>query len=88
MENLRQLFVNGKATTLFFTDSTDLICEWFNNPLSSNIEDHIPFLNEAWSCYAIKGSENTITISGSYGDIVELVLEKVSSVKICLNSLI
>lgn len=87
MKNLRQLFVNGKATTMFFTDSTDLICEWFNDPLSSNIEDHIPFLNEAWSCSATKGGENEITISGDE-DLVELVLEEVKSVKICVNSLI
>jgi len=78
---MKQLFINGKATTLFFNDedSNERIAEWINFRMHDSDN---PFnLNEDWSARADHMFDDTIHISGDE-DMVEITLEKLTPINI------
>ena len=73
---MKQLFVNGKATVLFFnsTASYDDIFEWVHEKVMFS-EDNIFNLNEQHSC-SVNSSDEGILICGDE-DCVKIVIENI-----------
>jgi len=80
---MKQLFINEKATTLFFeTDiSFDEIFQWIFKQVMFS-ESNIFNLSEKHSCCLDNGnSENEVVISGDE-DFVTITIEEITPVKI------
>jgi hypothetical protein len=78
---MKQLFINGKATILFFNDgdSNERIAEWINFRMH-DIDN--PFnLNEKWSARVEHMIDDTIHIVGDE-DSVLITLEKIFPINI------
>lgn len=78
---MKQLFIAGKATTLFFKDedTNEQIAEWINFRMHDYDN---PFnLNEDWSAKADHMIDDSIHIVGDE-DMVEITIEKITPINI------
>jgi len=78
---MKQLFYNGKATTMFFKneDTIDKIAIWVS--FRMNDSDNPFNLNERYSCRITDVIENIIFIRGDE-DSLELLLEDIKPIDI------
>lgn len=78
---MKQLFINGTATTKFFNDedSNERIAEWIN--IRMHDSDNPFNLNEDWSAKAAHMIDDSIHIVGDE-DMIEIILEKITPINI------
>ena len=82
---MKQLFINEKATTLFFNDedSNERIAEWINFRMHDSDN---PFnLNEDWSARADHMIDDTIHISGDE-DMAEIIKVLITPINISIHA--
>ena len=76
---MKQLFINGTASTLFFSEksSFDDIFEWIQERLF--LDNHFLNLNEQHSCSANNSFNSSIVISGDE-DRVVITIEEITPI--------
>ncbi len=74
---MKQLFINGNATTLFFKNQTsfDNIFEWIKKQIMFS-ETNLFNLNEQYSCIVEKDNINIIKIKGDE-DLMIITIEEI-----------